>query len=126
MNTKKTTYPVNEVLGMMSGAQQMLNDKKTVMIAAGVDPTLLITSLGTKHDSLNTENSTQEALKTQLRTQTETVEDEKTTGYDLASQACDMVISAFGRTSQEAAEATALRKSVRPAPRRTPTPPPTP
>ncbi len=99
MPTTKKTYPVNEVLGFMSGSQQMLNDKKTAMIAAGVDPTTLITNLGTKHDRLNTENSTQEALKTQLRTQTETVEDEKTEGYDLASQACDMVISAFGRTS---------------------------
>jgi hypothetical protein len=123
MSSNNKTYPVNEVLGFMSGSQQMLNDKKTAMIAAGVDPTALITGLDTKHDSLNTKNIAQEAIKTQLRTQTELVDAEKTDGYDLASQACDMVISAFGRTSQEAAEATALRKSVRPAPRRTPSTP---
>ncbi len=123
MSSKKTTYPVNEVLGMMSGSKQMLTDKKTAMTAKGVDPTALIASLGTKHDSLNTKNIAQEALKTQLRNQTELVEAEKTEGYDLASQACDMVISAFSRTSEEAAEATALRKSVRPAPRHTPSTP---
>ena len=126
MSTPRKTYPVNEVLGFLSGAKQMLTDKKTDMTAKGVDPTALIASLGTRHDDLNTKNIAQEALKTQLRIQTELVESEKTTAYNLASQACDMVLSAYSRVSEEAAEAMALRKSVRPAPRHNktkPTPP---
>jgi hypothetical protein len=126
MSSKKTTYPVNEVLGFMSGSQQMLTTKKTEMIAKGVDPTALIASLGTKHTSLNNENITQESLKTQLRNQTTVVENEKADGYDLASRACDMIISAYGRTSEAAVEATNMRKSVRPAPRREPSAPATP
>lgn len=126
MSDKKKTYPVNEVLGFIANAKQMVTDKKTAMIANKVDPTDIIAALDTAHNSLTAENAAQEGLKTDLHNQTLVVDGVKSSGYDLASQACDQVISAFGRTSEEAAEATRLRKGVRPAPRRAVTPPPTP
>jgi len=101
----------------------MLETYKTEMIAAGVDPTALIAQLSPLHTTLNTENIKQEGMKTDLRAQTEVVEGAKTDTYTAASRGVDMVISAFGRTSQQAKEAIALRKSVRPEP---PTPAPTP
>ena len=123
MATRTTTYPVNEVLGFCDGTKQMLETYKPDMIAAGVDPTALIAQLGPLHTTLNTENIKQEGIKTELRTQTEVVEAAKGDAYTTASRGIDMVISAFGRTSQQAKEAVALRKSVRPEPPTPPTPP---
>jgi hypothetical protein len=87
------------------------------MVAAGVDPTALIAKLGTDTDSLSQVNDKQEGLKTQEREQTTVVEGVKTTTYNDGSKACDMVITAFGRNSEEAQEAINLRKSVRPVSR---------
>ncbi len=130
MSDKKTTYPVNEVLGFCISAKQLLTGKKTEMIAQGVDPTAMIAKLQTDHDDLFAQNSSQEDLKTQLRMQTETVDASNTQAYMDGSNACDLVISAYGRTSQQAKEAINLRKSVRPVTRKAKTdpdtPPPTP
>jgi len=114
MPTNTVTFPVNEVLGFSASAKQMLTNYKPQMVAAGVDPTALITKLGTEHDTLAVENDKQEGLKTQLRDQTTVVETAKGKAYNDGSNACDMVITAFGRNSQQAQEATNLRKSVRP------------
>jgi hypothetical protein len=114
MENTTVTFPVNEVLGFSVSAKQMLTNYKTQMVAAGVDPTNLITRLGTGHDSLALENDKQESLKTQLRDQTSTVDRAKADAYADSSKACDMIISAFGRISEQAQEATNLRKSVRP------------
>ena len=114
MAETKTTYPVNEVLGFSAGVKQMLTNYKTQMVAAGIDPTNLITRLGTDHDSLAVENDKQENLKTQEREQTKVVEAANTTAYTDGSNGCDMVITAFGRNSEQAQEAINLRKSVRP------------
>jgi hypothetical protein len=92
----------------------MLTNYKTQMVTAGVDPTNLITKLGTEHDDLAVENDKQESLKTQLRNQTAVVDAAKTLAYNDGSNACDMVITAFGRSSEQAQEAINLRKSVRP------------
>jgi hypothetical protein len=121
MENTPVTYPVNEVLGLAASAKQMLTNYKTQMIAAKVDPTDLIALLGTDHDSLTVENDKQEGLKTQLRDQTTTVETVKADTYADASKACDMVITAFGRNSEQAQEAVNLRKSVRPSPHKTAT-----
>lgn len=117
MDNTPVTFPVNEVLGFSASAKQMLTNYKTLMIAAGVDPTNLIGKLGTEHDSLTVENDKQEALKTQLRDQTAVVDRVKADVYADSSNACDMVITAFGRNSEQAREAVKLRKSVRPATR---------
>lgn len=119
MANTPVTFPVNEVLGFSASAKQMLTNYKTLMIAAGVDPTTLITKLGTEHDSLTVENDKQEGLKTQLRDQTIVVETAKADAYADGSKACDMVITAFGRNSSQAQEAVNLRKSVRPDTRST-------
>ena len=119
MDNTPVTYPVNEVLGMAASAKQMLTNYKTQMIAAKVDPTDLIATLGTDHDTLAVENDKQEGLKTQLRDQTTTVEGVKADTYAHSSKACDMIITAFGRNSEQAQEAMNLRKSVRPSPHKT-------
>ena len=119
MAITNVTFPVNEVLGFSASAKQMLTNYKTQMVAAGVDPTALITKLGTEHDSLTVENDKQEGFKTQLRNQTAVVDAAKSLAYADGSNACDMVITAFGRNSEQAQEAINLRKSVRPDTRQT-------
>jgi uncharacterized protein (DUF1501 family) len=114
VNNPKVSYPVNEVLGFGAGTRQMLTKYKTQMIAAGVDPTALITKLGTGGDTLSVENDKQEGLKTQLRDQTAVVNTANGSLYDDGSRGCDMVITAFGRGSEQEQEAINLRKSVRP------------
>jgi hypothetical protein len=122
MAETKTTYPVNEVLGFASSAKDMLTTYKTQMTAAGVDPTALITKLGTDHTDLSAKNNVQEGFKTQLRDQTKLVEAANSLTYADCSRACDMIITAFGRNSEQAQEATNLRKSIRPVTRKA-TPP---
>jgi hypothetical protein len=128
MSNDYNSYPVNEVLGFADGVRQMLDTYKTQMIAAGVDPTALLPKLLADHTDLNTKNIAQEGLKTQLRAATQAVDASKVVAYDDASRGCDMLIGAFGKKSQQAKEATNLRKSIRPVKttKTTPTPPPTP
>jgi hypothetical protein len=102
----------------------MLTKYKTQMIAAKVDPTDLIAKLDPEAKTLSAANDVQEGLKTQLKDQTQVVNAAALAAYTDCSNACDMVITAFGRGSSQAQEATNLRKNVRPSTRRTP--PPTP
>ena len=117
MAETKTTYPVNEVLGFGSKVKAMLIKYQTQMVAAKVDPTDLIAKLGPANETLAEENDKQEGLKTSLREQTITVEGLNTAHYRDGSNGCDMVITAFGRQSEEAQQATNLRKGVRPVTR---------
>jgi transposase-like protein len=128
MADKNVTYPVTEVLGFCDATVAMLNNRKTAMTALGVDPTTLITTIGTNRDTLNTQNTTQEVMKTALRDQTAVVDAAKATAYAKASNACDKVIDAFGSTSEQAKEARNLRKALHHQSRApaTPTPTPTP
>jgi hypothetical protein len=123
MAETKTSYPVNEVLGFSAGVKQMLANYKAQMITAKVDPSDIIAKLGPNTDALALENGKQETLKTQLRDQTKLVEGLNTTAYADASQGCDLVIAAFGKRSEQAAEATRLRKGVRPVSRNNGNPP---
>jgi len=118
MNEPNVTYPVNEVLGFTTSVKGMLNTYKAQMIAAKMDPTDLIAKLTADHEALTDANTAQEALKTQLRDATATVEGKNTTAYNDASKGCDMVIIALGKRSEQAAEAVALRKGVRPVARK--------
>jgi hypothetical protein len=79
-----------------------------------VDLTALIGLISPAHAGLTTENIKQEGMKTALKVQTEVAETSKGALYTLSSRGSDMIISAYGRTSPQAKEATALRKSVRP------------
>ena len=124
MPETKVTYAVEEVMGFCNSAKAMLTTYKTQMIAAGVDPTALMAEVDTACADLNTKNAAQENLKTQLRNQTALVDTAKSAAYTKASKGCDQLISAFGRTSQQAQEATNLRKSLRPQKNSPPTPPP--
>lgn len=121
----KVTYPVEEVLGFCQSVTAMVNTYKTEMIAAGVDPTAGLAALDPAVTTLNAQNAVQENIKTQLRNQTPVVEAARNEAYGKASNLCDLLISAFGRTSQQAKEATNLRKSLRPQ-KSKPANPPTP
>ena len=114
MPETKVTYVVEDVLGFCQSTKAMVNTYKTEMVAAGVDPTAALAQLETAHSSLNAENAVQENLKTQLRNQTPIVESARNIAYGKASNLCDMVLTAFGRTSEQAKEATNLRKGLRP------------
>jgi len=118
MSDPNVTYPVNEVLGFSTNVKAMLNNYKTQMIAAKVDPTDVIAKLGPDFDDLTTQNNVQEGIKTQLRDQTKLVEAANTKAYNDGSQGCDMVITAFGKRSEQAQEAMNLRKGVRPVARK--------
>ena len=123
MPETKVTYVVEDVLGFCQSVKAMASTYKTEMIAAGVDPTAALTQLDTAHSSLNAENAVQENLKTQLRNQTPVVESARNVAYGTASNVCDMVLTAFGRTSEQAKEATNLRKGLRPQKAKPATPP---
>ena len=127
MSDSKKTYPVEAVLGFCKSTKAMVNTYKTAMTAAGVDPTAMLAVLDPAVTSLNTENATQESIKTQLRNQTPVVEAARDKAYSVASNLCDQVITAFGRTSEQAQEATNLRKKLtQPATSKTQTTTPTP
>ena len=123
MPETKVTYVVEDVLGFCQSTKAMVNTYKTEMVAAGVDPTAALAQLETAHSSLNAENAVQENLKTQLRNQTPIVESARNIAYGKASNLCDMVLTAFGRTSEQAKEATNLRKGLRPVKSKPATPP---
>jgi hypothetical protein len=59
-----------------------------------------------------------------LKDQTIVVDAANVAAYTDCSNACDMVITAFGRGSSQAQEAINLRKGVRPSPRHDVTPAP--
>ena len=122
MAATKITYPVNEVVGLCASTAQMLTKYKTQMIAAKVDPTDLITKLPAESLTLSEENDKQEGIKTQLKDQTQVVNTAALAAYTDCSNGCDMVITAFGRGSSQAQEATNLRKGVRPSPHHAATP----
>jgi hypothetical protein len=125
MAETKVNYPVEEVLGFCQSTKAMVNTYKTEMIAAGVDPTAQLAKLDPSVTKLNAENAVQENIKTQLRNQTPVVEAARNDAYGIASNLCDMVLTAFGRTSEQAREAMRLRKSLRPVKSKD-TPAPTP
>ena len=114
MPDTKVTYSVEDVLGFCQSTRDMVSTYKTQMIAAGVDPAAQLTLLGTAQTSLSTQNAVQENLKTQLRDQTLLVEPARDKAYTVASNLCDQVITAFGRKSEQAQEATNLRKKLHP------------
>lgn len=128
MADAKVTYPVNEVIGMSKGVMAMLTKYKTQMVAAKIDPTDKIASLDPDADGLADERDKQKGLQTAEREQTKIVNAKSAALYNSASNGCDMVITAFGKNSEEAKEAMNLRKSVRPVKHSsgdnpTPTPP---
>jgi hypothetical protein len=109
------SFSVEEVLGFCQGTTDMVKGYKTQMVAKGIDPTAQLTLLGTAQTSLSAENVVQEGLKTQLRDQTTVVEASRNKAYTAASNLCDQVVTAFGKTSEQAQEAVNLRKKLRPA-----------
>lgn len=115
MSTSKVTYPANEVVGFCASTAAMLTKYKTQMIAAKVDPTDVIAKLPVESKAVSDANDVQEGIKTQLKDATTAVNEAVATAYGDASNGCDMVITAFGRGSAQAQEATNLRKGVRPA-----------
>lgn len=115
MAESKNTYSVESVLGFGSSVMAMLSTNKTVMTAKDEDPTARIARLGPLGEQLTVENAKQEKMKTDLREQTTTVERLKGEYYSLASGGCDKVLVAFGRGSEQAKEATNLRKKLRTA-----------
>jgi len=117
-----STIPVDAALGYAQQAAALLTNYKTAMIAKGVDPTASIADLTAKAASLTTKNENQEATKTLLRQQTEDVNATKDDLEKVASAACDMILAAYGRTSEEAKEATRLRNSIYTTIKRTPKP----
>ena len=99
MANKPVSYPVTEVLGFCDGISALHTNHKTAMIALGVDPTANLPRIGTKRDTLNTQNTEQEVMKTALRDKTPLVDAAKSDAYHEASQGADMLIAAFGNSS---------------------------
>jgi len=123
-----STAPVDDVIGYAQQAREMLNTYKTDMTAKGFDPTTLLATLATTTTTLVGKNQEQEAAKTALRTLTTEVEGIKDETERAASSACDSILAAFGRSSEQGKEATRLRSSIAPRARSSSggTPPPAP
>lgn len=109
------TYPEEDVLGLCQDTTELVNSYKTKMIANGTDPTAALALLAPAQSDLSAQNKVQEGIKTQLRDQTPIVEAARDKAYSYSSYLIDQVISAFGRNSEQAKEATNLRKKLHPA-----------
>ena len=90
----------------------MLEKYKTDMTTKGVDPTNLLTKLEGDCDIMVATDATQEQTKTALREHTDKLHQDKTTTYTTLACGIDMVIAAFGRTSERGQEATGLRRQL--------------
>ena len=123
MADTKVKYPVEEVLGFCQSTRDMATTYKTQMVTKGIDPTAMLALVETAQTDLSAKNTVQEGLKTQLRDQTLVVEAARDHAYSVAGNLCDQVISAFGRSSEQAQEATNLRKKLHPKSPKTPEPP---
>jgi hypothetical protein len=110
----KTSASVEDVLGFCQSTTDMVKGYKTQMVAKGIDPTAMLTLLDPAQTDLSAKNTVQEGLKTQLRDQTPIVDAANDHAYTIASNLCDQVIAAFGKTSEQAQEATNLRKKLHP------------
>ncbi len=109
---KKTSLPVDDIAGTAQQCKEMLNNYKADMVAKGVDPSGLITKLEGDCATMVANDQTQEQTKTVLRERTETLHTAKSTAYATLACGIDMVIAAFGRTSERGKEATRLRRQL--------------
>ena len=107
-----STLPVTDALGYAQQAKQLVTNYKTDMTAKGFDPTARMAQLDTLAASLSAEDEKQEAMKTSLRQQTDLVISIKDKLVKEASAACDTILAAYGRGTDQAKEATRLRNSV--------------
>jgi hypothetical protein len=107
-----TTIPVDELDGVAGQMKEMVTGYKTDMTAKGVDPTALLAAVDGKRSSMNAKNQEQEAARTLWKQRTEELGPLKDDVYAAISMGCDMVITAFGRTSPRGQEATRLRKQL--------------
>ena len=109
---KKVTIPVDDIAGTAQQCKTMLEKYKTDMTTKGVDPTNLLTKLEGDCATMVATDATQEQTKTALREHTDKLHQDKTTTYTTLACGIDMVIAAFGRTSERGKEATRLRRQL--------------
>ena len=114
--------PIGRAVGLAQGMIDLLNDLKTRMVAASVDPTADITQLGTDMPAANHLNTEQEALKQELHAKTEELGVACDALVTSANQAGDKIIACFGKNSAEAKRVENLRAALR-VKTRTETPP---
>ena len=107
-----STLPVELAVSYAQESSALLGKYQVDMTAQGVNPTAIMASITTKVPELIALNAEQENLKTQLRAKTEAVGTLKDEVEKLASTACDKILATYGRTSNEAKEATQLRTRV--------------
>lgn len=107
-----TTAPVDQLAGVGQQVKGILNAYKTDMVAKGIDPTALLAGVDAKIAAMNDKNQEQEAARTAWKECTDELAPLKDDVYAVIAQGCDMVITAFGRTSPRGQEATALRKQI--------------
>ncbi len=120
----RNTYSVETVLGFATSTKTLLTTNKPAMILKNEDPSARIAEIPPLVEELTEQNGVQEKMKTDLRDQTALVERLKAELYNVCSSGCDKVITAFGRPSEQAKEATNLRKGLKTEKRKTdPTPP---
>ena len=109
---KKVTIPVDDIAGTAQQCKTMLEKYKTDMTTKGVDPTNLLAKLEGDCAIMVATDATQEQTKTALREHTDKLHQDKTTTYTTLACGIDMVIAAFGRTSERGKEATRLRRQL--------------
>jgi len=107
-----STLPVDELDGVAGQMKEMVNTYKTEMIAKGVDPTALLAGIDAKRNAMNAKNEEQEAARTLWKQRTDELGPLKDDVYAAIAMGCDMVITAFGRTSPRGQEATRLRRQL--------------
>jgi len=107
-----STLKVPDVVGFTIRAHDLLNTYSAELTAKGLNPTTSMAALLSKGTALSAKDEEQEAAKAALKIKTEAVDTLRDDAVLACSGACDLIISAFGRTSPQGQEATQLRRSI--------------
>jgi hypothetical protein len=105
-----TSAPLNEITGAADILVTMLNGLKADMIVKKRDPSDIIDGLTAKKPGLVEKDRQQEDAKQALAVKTSEYVGLRADFYSTFSQGCDLIITAYGRGSANAKEATRIRR----------------
>jgi uncharacterized membrane protein YgcG len=108
----RKSIKISDLLGGYDLLLQFISSRSAEITAKGLTPATLTTNLTTQKTDLVTKDTTQENAKTALRNATIAVDASVDANYPQWSSVIDLLRGAFGTTSPEGKQLTAMRKSI--------------
>ena len=105
-------YPNEKLTGAGNQLKTLPTGRKTAMITKKLDPSDIIDGIESGGPAIDTQDRVQEDAKMKWQAETTTLNGLKNDYYSTFSRGVDMVITAYGRGSLEAKEATRIRKEL--------------